>query len=84
MTDLKGSSAIESNAVNIVLLYRPEYYGILECDGANYEGLCEINTAKARFSSPGPIYTKFTGKYNLFEDEEDTSSGGIITNGAEI
>lgn len=84
MTDLKGSSAIESNAVNIVLLYRPEYYGITECDGNSYEGLCEINTAKARFASPGPIYTKFTGKYNLFEDEDEPQNGDIITDGEEI
>lgn len=84
MTDLKGSSAIESNAVNIVLLYRPEYYGITECDGNNYEGLCEINTAKARFASPGPIYVKFTGKYNLFEEENKVAETGIITDGAEI
>lgn len=68
MSDLKGSSAIESNAVTILMLYRPEYYGILQSNGTDFRELCEINIAKGRYVNPGPVYAKFQGKYNLFED----------------
>lgn len=68
MTDLKGSSAIESNAVTIVLLFRPSYYDINDSDGRDLRGLCELNIAKGRYVSPSPIYVKFKGEYNLFED----------------
>lgn len=68
MSDLKGSAAIESNAVTILLLYRPEYYGITEANGKDLRGICEINVAKGRYVNPGPLYVKFNGKYNLFED----------------
>lgn len=80
MSDLKGSSAIESNAVTILLLYRPEYYGIMESDGKDFRGLCEINIAKGRYVNPEPIYVKFQGKYNNFEDLTEENSG-IITEG---
>lgn len=80
MSDLKGSSAIESNAVTIIMLYRPEYYGILQSNGRDFKGLCEINIAKGRYVNPEPVYVNFTGKYNLFEDivMEDK---GIVTQG---
>jgi replicative DNA helicase len=71
MTDLKGSSAIESNAVSIILLYRAEYYGITEVNGKSLIGLCEINIAKGRYVEPKPVYVNFQGKYNLFTDIEE-------------
>ncbi|MFA7289596.1 MAG: DnaB-like helicase C-terminal domain-containing protein [Melioribacteraceae bacterium] len=72
MSDLKGSSAIESNAVTILFLFRPEYHRILECNGTDFKGLCEINIAKGRYVSPEPVYVRFTGKYSLFEDLEES------------
>ena len=80
MSDLKGSSAIESNALMILLLFRPEYHRILECDGKDFRGLCEINIAKGRYVSPDPVYVKFEGRYSLFQDLI-SESGGIITEG---
>lgn len=85
MGDLKGSSAIESNAVAILLLFRPDYYGITEKKGKNGEiidlnGLCEVNGVKLRYASPEPLYLKFSGKYNLFEDYIPNNNG-IITTG---
>lgn len=80
MTDLKGSSAIESNAVTIILLFRPDYYQIYEANGMDLRGLCELNVAKGRYVSPEPIYVKFDGKYNLFEDLV-MESGGIVSTG---
>ena len=52
MSDLKGSGAIEASAVTIVLLYRPEYYGIYEHNGRDLRQLCEITIAKNRFGPP--------------------------------
>jgi replicative DNA helicase len=78
MSDLKGSAAIESNAITILLLYRPDYYGIYESNKiGNLRGLCEINVPKGRYVEPGPLYVKFTGKYNLFEDHNLEESGII-------
>lgn len=76
MSDLKGSAAIESNAVTILLLYRPEYYQILEANGMNFKGLCEINIAKGRYVNPEPVYVNFEGKYSLFRDIEK----GVVSN----
>lgn len=78
MSDLKGSSAIEANAVTILLLFRPEYHRIYEADGKNYRGICEINIAKGRFVNPEPLYVKFAGEYSLFQDED---SNDIKTDG---
>lgn len=80
MGDLKGSSAIESNALSILLLYRPEYYGIKEANGRDLRGLCEINIVKGRYVNPEPLYVKFQGKFNLFEDyieDESAIKSGI-------
>lgn len=84
MGDLKGSSAIESNAISILMLFRGEYYGIYEANGLDLRGLCEINIVKGRYVDPKPMYVKFNGKYNLFDDlDMETVNGGIITSGEE-
>ena len=80
MSDLKGSGAIEASAVTIVLLYRPEYYGIKEHNGKDLTGLCEITIAKNRFGPPVTLYAKFEGKYSRFSDYVDE---GIKSTGAE-
>lgn len=69
MSDLKGSSAIESNGVTILLLYRPEYRGILiGPNGMDLKGICEINIAKCRYADPQPVYARFEGRYSRFTD----------------
>jgi replicative DNA helicase len=69
MSDLKGSSAIESNGVTILLLYRPEYRGILVGPkGMDLKGICEINIAKCRYADPQPVYARFEGRYSRFTD----------------
>ncbi len=84
MGDLKGSSAIESNAISILMLFRGEYYGIYEANGLDLRGLCEINIVKGRYVDPKPMYVKFNGKYNLFEDlDMATTTSGIIITGEE-
>lgn len=81
MSDLKGSSAIESNAITIILIYRPESYGIKEDGGRSLIGLCEANIVKGRYVHPEPLYLKFEGRYNLFNDLDKEGDGGIITEG---
>jgi replicative DNA helicase len=76
MTDLKGSGAIEANAVSILLQWRPEYHGIFTDEqGNDLRGLCEINIAKGRYVNPEPVYVRFIGKYSKFDDykKEDNS-----------
>lgn len=69
MSDLKGSGAIEANAILILLLFRPEYHEIYTDEkGRDLRGLCEINPAKGRYINPKSIYAKFIGKYSKFED----------------
>jgi len=80
LSDLKGSAAIESNAVTILLLFRPEYHKIYEANGRDFRGLAEINIAKGRYVPPEPVYVNFTGKYSLFTDLVP-EEGGIITEG---
>ena len=83
MSDLKGSSAIESNAVTIIMLYRPEYYGIMQSNGRDFKGLCEINIAKGRYVNPEPVYVNFSGKYNLFQDLV-VDDKGIVSGGEDF
>jgi len=64
MSDLKGSGAIEANAILVLLLFRPEYSNILQDEnGRDLRGLCEINPAKGRYIKPEPVYVRFEGKY---------------------
>lgn len=70
MSDLKGSGAIEANAVQVWLLYRPDYYEMSPKDelGTDLRGLCEINIAKNRYGETKSIYVRFEGKYSAFKD----------------
>lgn len=77
MGDLKGGGGIEANAVQVWLLYRPEYF---ESDpmenGMSLKGLCEINIAKNRYGETKRIYVEFKGKYSAFKDYKPD---GLIT-----
>lgn len=78
MSDLKDSGAIESNAVQVWLLYRADYYDKDAKDpktGMDLRGLCEINVAKNRYGSTGKAYVRFEGKYSAFKDF-DMNEGG--------
>jgi replicative DNA helicase len=82
MSDLKGSAAIEQNAILILLMYRPDYQSgqTVGAKGLNLIGLCEINIAKGRFVHPEPVYAKFEGKYSRFIDYKEEEDG-ITTSG---
>lgn len=79
MGDLKGGGGIEANAVQVWLLYRPEYFETdpME-DGMSLKGLCEINVAKNRYGETGRKFVRFEGKYSAFKDFNPNESGGII------
>lgn len=70
MSDLKDSGAIEANAVQVWLLYRPDYYekDPKDTDGTDLRGLCEINVAKNRYGETKAVYARFMGKYSAFEN----------------
>ena len=74
MSDLKGSGAIEANAILVLLLFRPEYSGIMQDEqGRDLRGICEINPAKGRYIKPEPVYVRFVGKHSKFLDYDNQS-----------
>lgn len=69
MSDLKGSGSIEANAVAIILLYRPEVYGItVDGEGNDLNGVAEIKVAKFRFGATGKIHARFLHQFTMFCD----------------
>lgn len=70
MSDLKDSGAIEANAVQVWLLYRPDYYEKepKDIDGTDLRGLCEINVAKNRYGETKAVYVEFLAKYSGFKN----------------
>lgn len=78
MGDLKGSGAIEANAVQVWLLYRADYFETdpME-DGMSLKGLCEINNAKNRYGETKRIFVRFEGKYSAFKDFNRNEIDGI-------
>jgi replicative DNA helicase len=78
MGDLKGSGAIEANAVQVWLLYRADYFETdpIE-DGISLKGLCEINIAKNRYGENKRVRVKFEGKYSAFKNFDINEIEGI-------
>lgn len=71
LSDLRESGAIEQDADNVLFLYRPEYYDILEDEnGQNLAGLAEIIVAKNRHGRQCHAMARYTAEYTLFENIE--------------
>ena len=67
IADLRESGEIEQAADVVVLVYRPEYYGIKETDrGNSTEGLAEIIFAKGRNIGIGVLGLKFQRELTKF------------------
>lgn len=65
LADLRESGSIEQHADKVLLMYRPEYYGIdVDEYGNSMAGLVEIIVAKNRNDRPGTI--------SLYRDKEMT------------
>jgi len=67
IADLRESGEIEQAADMVVLVYRPEYYGIKEDeDGQSTEGLAEIIFAKGRNVGTGVLGLRFQRELTKF------------------
>jgi len=68
--DLRESGALEHDADLVLLLYRPEYYGITELDGQNVAGKAEVIVAKQRRGPTGSVWLRWEGEYSRFVELE--------------
>lgn len=73
ISDLKESGAIEANAQQIWLMYRPDYYdkNAVDEEGNSLKGICEINRAKNRYGPTGYTYVRFKAQYSQFLDRDE-------------
>lgn len=75
LSDLRESGAIEQDADMVILLHRPEYYGILQDEeGNSTAGVAELIVAKNRNGQTGTVKVNFSGEYMKFEDIDYSSS----------
>lgn len=75
LSDLRESGEIEQASDIVMLVYRPEYYGITQDDsGNNTEGLVDLIFAKGRNIGTGTLPLKFKKEYTRFSDPEDFDS----------
>jgi len=73
LSDLRESGSIEQDADVVMFLYRPEYYGIEEDENGNSTfGLTEIIIAKNRDGIVDTARCKFVGKFQRFENENES------------
>tara|TARA_R110002012_G_scaffold10005_2_gene46591 strand:- start:20842 stop:22137 length:1296 start_codon:yes stop_codon:yes gene_type:complete len=71
LSDLRESGEIEQAADVVMLIYRPEYYGIeYDDNGNNSKGIASIIFAKGRNIGVGEITLKFISELTKFEDYE--------------
>ena len=69
LSDLRESGEIEQAADVVMLIYRPEYYGIeYNDDGKESKGTANIIFAKGRNIGVGEINLKFIADLTKFED----------------
>ena len=76
LSDLRESGRIEEDADLVLLLYRPEVYGILEDkEGNPMEGICEVIIAKNRHGRLGSCYLHFHADSLKFASPEEDWAG---------
>ena len=76
IADLRESGEIEQAADVVVLVYRPEYYGITQDDkGESTEGLAEIIFAKGRNIGTGVLGLKFQRELTKFHEITEPYNG---------
>jgi replicative DNA helicase len=68
--DAKGSQAIAANADTVILIYRPEHYGIKTYWGISTSGKAELIIAKQRDGRLSNPLVDFIGEYNRFSDSK--------------
>lgn len=76
LSDLRNSGSLEADADVVMLLYRPEYYGLPATDrnqnNIDSAGFAQIRIAKNKDGKVGTIDLKFKGENLLFSDYETT------------
>lgn len=69
LSDLRESGAIEQDADMVVMLHRPEYYGIMANDaGDDMRGKAELVIAKFRSGATGIVNLRFNSELIKFQD----------------
>ena len=72
LSDLRESGEIEQASDIVMLVYRPEYYGIMQDDNGNAtEGLVDLIFAKGRNIGTGTLPLRFEKEYTRFSDPTD-------------
>ena len=72
LSDLRESGEIEQASDIVMLVYRPEYYGIMQDDSGNpTEGLVDLIFAKGRNIGTGTLPLRFKKEYTKFVDPND-------------
>jgi len=69
MADLRESGEIEQASDIVILVYRPEYYGIKDIDGQDQKGVAEIIFAKGRSIGVGKVYMNFIANLTKFVEQ---------------
>ena len=73
LSDLRESGAIEQDADIVIMIHRPEYYGITEYED-NHEstiGKADIIVAKHRNGRTDEVRLNFSGEFARFSDSND-------------
>ncbi len=78
LSDLCGSGSIEQNADTVILIHRPEYYGInTDENGMPTAGMAEIILAKHRNGAVTDVKLRFLKDQARFVDMDAEVSGGF-------
>tara|TARA_R110001592_G_scaffold360883_1_gene670180 strand:+ start:1731 stop:3053 length:1323 start_codon:yes stop_codon:yes gene_type:complete len=81
LSDLRESGEIEQASDIVMLVYRPEYYGIMQDDSGNStEGLVDLIFAKGRNIGTGTLPLRFKKEYTKFIDPNDYTEKFVTLN----
>ena len=79
LADLRESGAIEQDADMVLMIHRPEYYGMYEDgEGNSMRGIAEIIVAKHRNGALDTIQLRFQKDYAKFTELADGEYGDSL------
>jgi replicative DNA helicase len=79
LSDLRESGSIEQDADKVIMLYRPEYYGISnDALGETIEGETHLHIAKNRYGNVGVAKLRMNAEKTGFIDMEDYFGGSRL------
>jgi replicative DNA helicase len=68
LSRLRDSGQVEEAADLVLLIYRPEMYGLDKFEGRDTEGLAQIIVGKGRNYGTGKFFASFKAEYTKFSD----------------